>query len=128
MPILPRLSPRRLCVAGLLLLVTALIAFLVLPAAGPMDASRERYDRIQVGMTKEEVGAMLSDWRPGSKMPNPYFQETWWYDPRSGMSIWVYLDSDNKVWAKDIQEGDQSFEEQVDRLKDRLADKLHLGP
>jgi hypothetical protein len=39
MPILPRLSRRRLCLTGFLLAVAVLVAAVVLNAPGPMDAA-----------------------------------------------------------------------------------------
>jgi hypothetical protein len=44
MPILPRLTRRRLLLAGFLLVAGALVAVLLLTAPGPLDAARAKYD------------------------------------------------------------------------------------
>jgi hypothetical protein len=126
MPILPRLSPRRLCVAGLLLVATALVVASVLTAPGPLDAARAKYQRVKVGMTQGQVEAILSDMSPGAVMSSGRCHTTWWYDSRSGATISVDCAS-GRVTGKDFEEGDQSFRAQVERLKGRLADRLPRG-
>jgi hypothetical protein len=127
MPTMPRLSGRRLCVAGLLLVTAALVVVLVLTAPGPLDAARAKYQRIKVGMAQEQVDVILSDLSPGAVMSSGRWQITWWYDPRSGATISVDRDFAGRVTSKEFDEGDQSFRAQVDRLKGRLADRLPRG-
>jgi hypothetical protein len=127
MPILPRLSRRRLCATGLLLVEAALVVALVLTAPGPLDAARGKYRRIKVGMTRTQVIAILGDMSPGAVMSSRRLQSTWWYDPRSGATIAVDCDSAGRVIGMDFEEGDQSFRAQVGRLKDRLVGRLPQG-
>jgi hypothetical protein len=127
MPTLPRLSRRRLCVAGLLLVAVALGVLLALTAPGPLDVARAKYQRIKVGMTRAQVKAILSDVPPGAVMSSRQLNSTWWYDPRSGATISVDCDSAGRVTGMEFEEGDQSFRAQVERLKGRLADKLPGG-
>jgi hypothetical protein len=127
MTILPRLSRRRLCATGLLLVATALVVVLVLTAPGPLDVAREKCQRIKVGMTPAQVRAILNDMPPGAVMSSRQLHVTWWYDPRSGATIAVDCDSAGRVTGVEFEEGDQSFPAQVGRLKDRLVGKLPQG-
>jgi hypothetical protein len=130
MPTMPRLIRRRQILAGFLLVVAVLVAALVLIAPGNLDAARAKYDRIEVGMSEEEVAALLHGWdcwvqgwdsKSGSI-------ETW-IDPWTGATITVNYDIRGQhVKRKHLDEGDQSFQAQVERVKDRLTHKLHLGP
>jgi hypothetical protein len=133
MPILPRLSRSRLCVAGVLLLASGLVVVVVLTAPGPLDAARAKYDRIEAGMTWEEVDAILSGWEQRYTITEGFSTSVGWCDPRSGATIAVGFQGDTfggrrNVTGKDFLEGDQSFRAKVERLKNRLAKKMHHGP
>jgi hypothetical protein len=128
MPILPRLTRLRLCLAGFLRVAAAQVVVLLLTAPGPMDAAKAKYDRIQVGMTQEEVGAIMSErWHLSSFRTGGFSTEEW-LDHRSGATIQVTFDSGGRLARKEFDAGDQSFRAQVGRLKDRLTERLHHGP
>jgi hypothetical protein len=133
MPTLPRMTRRRLLLAGLLLAAASLLAVLILTAPGPLDAARAKYDRLQVGMAQGEARDVLSDWQHLFSVGCfPFWTEVW-EDRVSGASVVVDFnhsgpDSDAKVTEIRFVEGDQSFRAKVGRLKDRLAGKLHRGP
>jgi hypothetical protein len=132
MPTLPRLTRWRLLLAGLLLAVAALV-YLILTAPGPMDDARAKYDRIEDGMTTDEVAGILSGWQRRYVHCEGSSSAIGWYDPRTGVTTAVSFHADSfgtprKVTGKHFDEGDQSFRAKLERLKGRLADKLHLGP
>lgn len=124
MPTLPRLTQRRLLLAGVLL-AAVLVAMLLLTAPGPLDAARAKYDRIEVGMSEGEVKEILIDYWPTPAVGNVRFWSMGWYDQRSEATIIVDFDVDGRVTDKVFDEGDQSFGARVERFKDRLADRLH---
>jgi hypothetical protein len=127
MPILPRLTRRRLFVAGLLLLVNVSVSALVLTAQGPMEVARAKYDHIQVCMTRKEVDAIMGGWFPEPITSSGTGYSVDWFGS-DGASIHVFFNWDGRVSDKHFDEGDQSFRAKVGRFRDRLTDKLHLGP
>jgi hypothetical protein len=128
MPILPRLTRRCLLLGGFPLVASALVAVPFLTAPGPLDAARAKYDRIQAGMTQDEVREILGDRWPDLGAGSLHWWRSRWYDQRSGATITVVFGYDNTVTDKDFDEGDQSFRAKVGRLKNFLADRLHRGP
>jgi hypothetical protein len=120
-------------VAGVLLVVATVVVVLVVTAPGPLDAARAKYDRLQVGMAPGEVRDVLSDWE---HVPSVGCFGAWtemWEDGVSGASIVVDFnltgpDLDPEVTNIRFDEGDQSFRAKAERLKGRLAHRLHHGP
>jgi hypothetical protein len=122
-----------LLLAGILLVAAALAVVFLLTAPGPLDAARARYGRIREGMGEDEVQAILKGWVLLDEMGGLSNSTAIWYDPNSGVQVRVHfryaqLGYDGRITDKDIDEGDQSFRAKVERLRDRLADRLHLGP
>jgi hypothetical protein len=120
-------------VAGLLLAAATLFAVLLLTAPGPLDDARAWYGRIQVGMTLEEVETILSGWEQHHWTIAGGSVALTKYDPQTGATIEVDFASEAegsevKVAGKHFRGGDQSFRSRVERLMDRLADRLHHGP
>src|SRR5262249_25517802 len=128
MPILPRLSPRRLYTASVLLAVVVLVAVLVQTAPGPLDVARAKYDRIEPEMSLKEVHGILRGWWCCSTEKKGWGFTSEWLDyNRSVATIWIYFDPLGCVTEKRFDAGDQSRPAQVRRFKDRLANTLHFG-
>ncbi len=125
MPVLFR-RWRRLAVIVLLLLVATAVT-LILTRQSPLDAARERYDRIRVGMTEDEVGEILKGWVPfgPSAMPGGGVGRlAEWRDERSGVFAHLAFGPDGKVIHKDLEEGDQSFNGHLKRLGEKVLQRF----
>ncbi len=127
MPILPHFSRRRLCLVGFLIVTAAFGAALLVGAPGAGDAARGKYDRIQEGMTKDEVETILKGWQPWLQIRSSWRSTDVWIDASTGARITLQYD-DERLTRKQFEEGDQSFRARVARLKARLADKLPHVP
>jgi hypothetical protein len=119
--------------AGLPLAVIVLVAVVVLTAPGPLDDALARYGGIQVGMTVEEVEAILAGWEQHHWTIAGGAVALTKYDPQTGATIEVDFSTETegsevKVTGKHFRGSDQSFRSRVERLMDRLADRLHHGP
>jgi hypothetical protein len=120
MPFPPRLTRRRLCLAGLLLVAAALAGWAVLRSWEERSPERMKYDRIQVGMAEEEVDTIVAGVRVQWSSRTAHY--VWLSGSRedNGASITVDFDADGRVADKEFHEGDQSFKARARRLVERI--------
>jgi hypothetical protein len=119
MSLLPYFCRRRFFWAVALLAAAAVGAAGLLAGWGTVSPERAVYDRIAVGISSEQVGAMLGDWSPGMTIGSLYSYRTVWRAP-NGARIILTFDSDDKVTRKEFEEGDRSLTGRLKRLAGRL--------
>jgi hypothetical protein len=125
MPSPPRLTQRRLCLAGLLLVAAALACVaivLLLAARVPPSPARMAYERIQVGMTPREVDAILGPWELGRAGDAfCYLMPSEPKRPKDSL-IFVYFDRDKRVMRKELKSADpHTLGRPIDQLLRRMG-------
>jgi hypothetical protein len=113
MPFPRYITRHRFCLAGLLLIAAALAGLAMLRSWEARSPERVQYDRIQVGMTAEQVDAVVTGERRRLKRCAEY----WW---ESGPWMRVHFNEDMKVDGKEFDEGDQSLTARARRLVERV--------
>jgi hypothetical protein len=104
----------------LLLVVAALAGGAVLRTWEARSPERKQYDRIRVGMTEEEVDAIVGGLKlQWSGRTAHYVCLSGWLEA-DGPSISVEFDADGRVAEKRFDEGDQSLKARTSRLVERV--------
>jgi hypothetical protein len=108
------------------LLVSALLVCAVLLLWEALSPERVAFERIQMGMTAEEVGEVMKDaaeWDSTGTDGYSYDGKSY----RTGMmwasahgKITVILDQQGRVAQKSFQQGDQALKERVRRFLGRI--------
>jgi hypothetical protein len=112
----------RLVLAVAALLAAAALAAVVLFSWGTEPPERAQYDRIQAGMTQDEVREILSDWFPeGAGGTLTWRHETW--SRPDGWSIDLGFDAERRLRDKRLTEGDLSVRAKMNRLRRRLTSR-----
>ncbi len=136
MPVLSRFSRWRLGLACAVLLLTILVAVPLVGWWHQGESARSRCDRIQVGMTYEEVETILEGWSPDLGIGGLSHMSHRWESP-GGDTIWVSFEvtgwpdsTDSPDWSngptmtvtgKEFRDGDRSFAARIKRLQRRLC-------
>jgi hypothetical protein len=111
------LSRRRLGLALAVVMVAVLGVVGLLAVWERESRARATYDRIEVGMSREEINVIMSGWGPRAGFSS-MLRSSSWGDP-DGAMITVYFDMEGKVKGKHLQEADQSFMGKMKRLVGR---------
>ena len=119
MPSPRRLLRRCLYLAGFLLIPAILAIPLFVGFGNAGEPSRATYDRIKMGMTRQEAEAILGDW-PQRWVSSHRDFVTVGREAADGAMIEVDFDSGGKVTGKHFSEGDQSLAARMKRLRERL--------